>query len=154
MAKRKSTRKKQQKNNRNILIGVAGVIIIGLIGAVVFSNQAAPATTSQATALPLEVSVQEAYRLREEGKFVLDVRTQEEWNSGHVPGATLIPLGELSNRLDEVPEGEDIVVICRSGNRSATARDILLGAGFSSVTSVAGGFNDWVVNGYEVAVGP
>ncbi len=76
------------------------------------------------------------------------MRTPEEWNDGHVPGATLIPLDELEARLSELPQDEDIVIICRSGNRSAAGRDILLSAGFDSVTSVAGGFNEWMANGY------
>lgn len=92
--------------------------------------------------------------MREQGTLILDVRTPQEWNQGHVPGATLIPLDELESRLSELPQDEEIVVICRSGNRSATARDILLRAGFPAVTSVAGGFNDWTATGYEVAFGP
>jgi rhodanese-related sulfurtransferase len=102
----------------------------------------------------MEVSVQDAFSMREEGAFILDVRNQDEWDAGHVPGATLIPLPQLASRLAELPQDQEIVVICRSGNRSATARDILLDAGFSSVTSVAGGFNDWARNGFDVEVGP
>ena len=153
MSKRTNKKKKQQQNNRNLLIGLVGVILVVVVGAVVLSNPAEQAPF-QANALPMEVSVQDAFSLREEGAFILDVRNQDEWDAGHVPGATLIPLPQLESRLAELPQGEDIVVICRSGNRSATARDILLGAGFSSVTSVTGGFNDWVRNGYDVEVGP
>jgi rhodanese-related sulfurtransferase len=97
--------------------------------------------------LPLEVSVQEAYQYREDGAFILDVRTQEEWDAGHIPDATLIPLEELPGRLDEVPDDAEIVVVCRTGNRSATARDILLRAGFSAVTSMDGGVNEWQAQG-------
>ncbi len=89
--------------------------------------------------MALEVDVQEAYTLREQGAFILDVRQPEEWEAGHIPGATLIPLGELESRVDELPQDEEIVVVCRSGNRSATGRDILLDAGFTDVTSMGGG---------------
>ncbi len=109
-----------------------------------------PAAT---TSMALEVDVQEAYTLREQGAFILDVRQPEEWEAGHIPGATLIPLGELDSRLDELPEDEDIVVVCRSGNRSATGRDILLDAGFLDVTSMGGGMNEWANQGYEIVTG-
>jgi len=49
---------------------------------------------------------------------VLDVRQPEEWEEIHIPGATLIPLGELHQRLGELPKDQDIVVSCHSGNRS------------------------------------
>jgi rhodanese-related sulfurtransferase len=104
-------------------------------------------------ALPAEVSVDEALALRESGAFVLDVRQPDEWNAVHIPGATLIPLGELSSRLDEVPRDRQVVVVCRSGNRSAQGRDILLGAGFPSVTSMAGGMNQWAAAGYPTTSG-
>jgi rhodanese-related sulfurtransferase len=153
MAKKTNKMKKQQQNNRNLLFGLVGVILVGVVGVVVLSGPADSAPV-QTNALPMEVSVQDAFSMREEGAFVLDVRNQDEWDAGHVPGATLIPLPQLASRLAELPQDQEIVVICRSGNRSATARDILLDAGFSSVTSVAGGFNDWVRNGFDVEVGP
>lgn len=152
MAKPKSRKKQQKKSNQNLLIGIGAVILLGILGAVFFSNPGDSATVA-ATPLPLEISVQEAYSMREQGAFILDVRTPAEWVDGHVPGATLIPLDELASRLSELPQDEDIVVICRSGNRSATGRDILLNAGFPMVTSVAGGFNNWVANGYDVETG-
>lgn len=104
-------------------------------------------------ALPAEVSVQEAAAMRDAGAFVLDVREADEWAAGHIPGATLIPLGELAGRTAEVPSDRDVVVICRSGNRSAQGRDILLGAGFTAVTSVAGGMNDWAAAGLPTEAG-
>ncbi|MGB4594719.1 MAG: rhodanese-like domain-containing protein [Anaerolineaceae bacterium] len=109
---------------------------------------------SNTAGLPLEMSVDEAFELREAGAFMLDVREVSEWNEVHMPGATLIPLGELPNRLNEVPQDQQIVVVCRSGNRSQTGRDTLLRAGFTSVTSMAGGMNDWRGKGYPVVTGP
>ncbi len=93
--------------------------------------------------LPAEVSVAEAAKKRDAGAFVLDVRTVEEWNEYHVPGSKLIPLNELGNRLAEVPKDREVVVVCRSGNRSATGRDLLLKAGYPQVTSLAGGLQTW-----------
>ncbi len=120
------------------------------------SSPGAPAASAPAgsiQALPAEVSVADALALREAGAFVLDVRQPEEWAAGHVPDATLIPLGELASRVNEVPKDRQVVVVCRSGNRSAQGRDILLGAGHPSVTSMAGGMNDWAAAGYPTATG-
>ena len=66
----------------------------------------------------------------------LDVRTPEEWNEYHVPGSTSLLLDELPKRVAEVPKDKEVVVVCRSGNRSATGRDVLLKAGYPQVTSL------------------
>jgi rhodanese-related sulfurtransferase len=103
--------------------------------------------------LPAFVSVDEAHQMYTEGTFVLDVRTPEEWNEYHAPDTTLIPLDELASRVNELPKDQPIVVICRSGNRSQTGRDILLQAGFNA-TSVNGGLNQWRDSGYPIVSGP
>ena len=97
-----------------------------------------------------DVSVSDAYSLYQNGAFVLDVRTLEEWNEFHAPNTTLIPLDQLPARINEVPRDRQIVVVCRSGNRSQQGRDILLNAGFERVTSMTGGLNEWRTNGYPV----
>lgn len=102
------------------------------------------------TALAGTVSVNEAYNLAQGGAFVLDVRTVEEWNEFHAPDSTLIPLDQLASRLNEVPRDRQIVVVCRSGNRSQEGRDILLNAGFEQVTSMTGGLNEWRASGFPV----
>jgi rhodanese-related sulfurtransferase len=104
--------------------------------------------------MPMEVKPGEVYQAWQSGGFILDVREPEEWIAGHIPNATLIPLGQLASRVSELPRDVPVYVVCRSGNRSATGRDILIDAGFSSVTSMAGGMNDWVRNGYEITIGP
>jgi rhodanese-related sulfurtransferase len=98
--------------------------------------------------LPAEVKVDVAYSLYQEGAFLLDVRELSEWDEYHAPGATLIPLGELSLRLNEVPRDHQIVVVCHSGNRSQQGRNILLQAGFTQVTSMSGGMNAWRTAGF------
>jgi rhodanese-related sulfurtransferase len=97
-----------------------------------------------------EISVDEAYELYREGVYFLDVRTPEEWDEFHAPDSTLIPLDELENRLGELPKGESIVVVCRSGNRSQVGRDILKANGYEETTSMAGGFREWMASGYPV----
>lgn len=110
----------------------------------------APPATESAAALPAEISVDEAYQKYQEGIFLLDVRTPEEWDEFHAPDTTLIPLDELEMRLDELPKGEEIVVVCRSGNRSQVGRDILLANGFEQTISMAGGLKAWQAAGYPV----
>jgi len=96
-----------------------------------------------------QVSVEEAYQMYQQGAFVLDVRTEQEWNEFHAPNTTLIPLDQLQSRLSELPKDRQIVVVCRSGNRSQQARNILLSAGFQA-TSMTGGLNEWRARGYPV----
>jgi len=79
--------------------------------------------------------------------WMLDVREDDEWAAGRVPGATHIPLGHLGARTDELPQGDQtIYVICRSGVRSARAAQALNRAGWQAV-NVAGGMQDWAAAG-------
>jgi rhodanese-related sulfurtransferase len=151
MSKKTPSRRKSKRSifsNLWLWVGLAVIAILALGG--VYLSQGSQA----ATAYPQEISVSEAAAWRQNGAFVLDVRQPEEWNEAHIPGATLIPLGELENRLDEVPQDQEVVVVCRSGNRSATGRDILRQAGYEQVTSMAGGLNQWKAGGYPVVSGP
>jgi hydroxyacylglutathione hydrolase len=84
---------------------------------------------------------------------MLDVRGQGEWDAGHIPGASHIPLGYLADRLDEVPRDQPVVVHCKSGGRSAIATSLLTRAGFTDVVNLAGGFDGWVADGNEVEHG-
>ena len=93
--------------------------------------------------LPAEINVAQAAQKRDAGAFILDVRTPAEYEEYHVPGSTLIPVDELAKRVSEVPKDKEVVVVCRSGNRSGTGRDLLLQAGFPQVTSLAGGLQAW-----------
>lgn len=124
------------------------LLVVGLI--IFLILQSANQRNSKPTSLPAEISVSEAYTKYQSGAFFLDVRTQEEWNQLHAPNSTLIPLDQLPSRLNEIPKDKEIVVVCRSGNRSQQGRDILLNAGFTQVTSMQGGLTDWQAAGYPV----
>ena len=142
--------KKKSTSNHKLWVGIGiAAIIVLAIGAVYlfWGDNSTVATVSQS--LPLEISVDEAAVLRNSGAFILDVREPEEWVEYHIPGATLIPLTQLENRLNEVPADQDIVVVCRSGNRSQIGRDILQDAEYETSTSMAGGMKDWMAAGYE-----
>jgi rhodanese-related sulfurtransferase len=138
------------------LVIAAAAIFAACSPATETAPTAAPVASAPAgsvAALPAEVSAADALALRDSGAFILDVRQPDEWAAVHIPDATLIPLGELASRVNEVPRDRQVVVVCRSGNRSAQGRDILLGAGFPSVTSMAGGMNDWAAAGYPTTTG-
>lgn len=82
--------------------------------------------------------------------WLLDVREDDEWVAGHAPTATHIPMGQLGGRTAEVPQDEDIYVICRSGVRSARVAEALTGAGWRAI-NVAGGMQDWAAAGRPMA---
>lgn len=81
-----------------------------------------------------------------DGGWLLDVREPYEWVAGHAPTAVHIPLTQLNDRVGEIPKGDTIYVICRSGNRSARVTLALTGAGWQAV-NVAGGMQDWAAAG-------
>jgi rhodanese-related sulfurtransferase len=127
------------------VLAVAALVIVLLV---LWSNYRR--SINPTAALPPEITVSEAYTKYQNGAYVLDVRTQEEWDDFHAPNTTLIPLDQLPSRLNEIPHDREIVVVCRSGNRSQQGRDILLNAGFQQVTSMQGGLNEWRASGYPV----
>ena len=129
----------------------AQIAVLAVVALIIYLLLQMGGTGNNAAAsLPREISVSEAYSKYQSGTFLLDVRTQEEWNEYHAPNTTLIPLEQLSTRLNELPKDKEIVVICRSGNRSQEGRDILLNAGFTQVTSMAGGLTEWRASGYPI----
>ena len=87
---------------------------------------------------------------RDPGALVLDVREPWEYAEGHVPGSTLIPLAEVKARAAEVPADRTVFVICRSGNRSAQASEILAKAGKRDIRNVEGGMLAYQAAGYPV----
>lgn len=109
-------------------------------------------TRSQVIAIPARVNVRDAVDLQIEGALFLDVREPEEFNTWHVPGSTLIPVGELQQRMAEISadKGRVITIICYSGVRSATAQSMLQEAGFSRATSIEGGIVAWDKEGLPV----
>ena len=128
-----------------------GLALLALLSLGAVACSPAPAQVAQSSVtLPAEISVDEAYQLYQEGTFLLDVRTPEEWDDFHAPNTILIPLDQLESRLSELPQDEPIVVVCRSGNRSQAGRDILLSNGFAQTTSMAGGLNEWRSAGYPI----
>lgn len=83
---------------------------------------------------------------------VLDVREPSEFNDelGHIPGAILIPLGQVKDRLGELDKGKPVVAVCRSGARSARATQMLEQGGFSKVANLSGGMLRWRAQGLPI----
>ncbi|GIP60979.1 MULTISPECIES: rhodanese-like domain-containing protein [Paenibacillus] len=91
-----------------------------------------------------EISPQELSARLKKGEAVkmLDVREPEEWAAGHIEGAKHIPLGQILERLGELDADEELIVICRSGNRSGLACELLEEKGFN-VVNMTGGLLAW-----------
>ena len=100
----------------------------------------------------IDLSVDEFYELLNSTNdiFLLDVRTEEEYDEGHLDNSVLIPLQELELRLNEIPKDKPILVYCRSGNRSRQAAKILIDNGFLEIYNMTGGITDWQEKGYPV----
>lgn len=108
------------------------------------------ASQSSSSSSPQAIDVQEASRRQAAGALLIDVREPAEWRQGHAPKAKLIPLGSLGSRLSEIPREREVLLICRSGNRSGTAQRQLLQQGYEQVLNVSGGMNAWTGAGLPV----
>jgi rhodanese-related sulfurtransferase len=84
--------------------------------------------------------------------FLLDVREPDEYRSGHIEGARLIPLGELGRRLGELPRDSEIICVCHSGSRSSSATRLLSGKGYHAI-NLRGGMSAWAGAGLPVKKG-
>lgn len=95
-----------------------------------------------------EVDIDECEKRRAAGVAVLDVRELDEWEQARIPGVIHIPMSELVDRVDAVPEGE-LLVVCAVGGRSATVTAFLRERGIDA-TNVDGGTNAWIASGRPV----
>lgn len=82
--------------------------------------------------------------------YLLDVREPDEWAAGHAPDAHHLPMLEVPPRLTEVPADGDVVVVCRSGARSARVVDFLIRNGRDNVRNLDGGMHDWIAAGHPL----
>ena len=82
--------------------------------------------------------------------YLLDVREPDEWTAGHAPGAHHLPMMEVPARIAEIPADADVVVVCRSGGRSAQVTAYLMQHGWENVRNLAGGMGAWQDAGREV----
>jgi rhodanese-related sulfurtransferase len=139
---------------------VYGVLLCALA---IMSVSCARTPASQAAGEPVPASVAVTISAAEfrEGlvsdpdALLLDVRTVSENEESRLEGAVLIPVGELTARIDEIAEYREqtVYIYCRSGSRSRTAAALLLEAGFSSVVDLEGGIGSWLRTGFPVITG-
>lgn len=87
------------------------------------------------------VSPADAHKLVAAGATLLDVRSPGEWQQGHIEGAVLIPVGEVEQRMSEVPRDKPVIVYCASGGRASTATETLRQAGYDARN--LGGMKRW-----------
>jgi sulfur-carrier protein adenylyltransferase/sulfurtransferase len=99
-----------------------------------------------------EVNAAEAKAI--DGALWIDVREQDEWQEGHLPGAIHIPRGYLESRIEAAApdRAQPIVVYCAAGNRSAFGAKSLVELGYENVQSLEGGFTDWKRNGLDIVM--
>lgn len=98
-----------------------------------------------------EISAQEALARVEAGARLIDVREQDEWDAVHSPAAVLLPMSEIQERVGELPTDEQLLIVCRSGARSARVTEFLIAQGLDAL-NVGGGMLAWP--GETVSEGP
>jgi thioredoxin len=100
-----------------------------------------------------ELTAQEAKAFIEKNNpLILDVRTPREYYSGYLPGAVLIPLQQLTERVSEIEKYKDkeVLIYCRSGNRSTVAGEILIQKGFKKIYNIRDGMRGWIKNKFDI----
>ena len=97
------------------------------------------------------ITVDEGKELMSSGNVaVIDVREPHEYNAGHVPNATLIPVATVFARKEELPRDKDIIFVCGVGQRSALACEMAAAAGLTRLFNLEGGTEAWVKSGQPV----
>lgn len=145
----------EKKVKKTFKSGIFYFIIAALIVLLFFNIFLAGCKTQESKPASItNVTADEVYKMLSLSKdyFILDVRSKEEFDSGHIEGAYLIPVSELENRLQELPQDKPVIVYCRSGNRSTSAANILLEKGFKEIFNMTGGITEWQSKGFPTVV--
>ncbi len=110
-----------------------------------------PGAENSILELPADVDVHTVASIKDRPDvYLLDVREQWEYDEAHLPGVNLLPMGAVPTNLDKIPMDKEVIVTCRSGNRSSQITDYLRQNGFSNVHNMQGGILAWEQAGYEV----
>jgi phage shock protein E len=144
----KDSKHKQKNNPLNTYIlasiGLLAIVLVALMGS---TNTTSNTSSINELITPSDYLAQ--YEENNKPHLLLDVRTPEEFATGHIPGAVNISVESLQSRLSEVSNDAPIIVYCRSGNRSAVASKILSDANYSTIFDM-GGIIDWTSQGLPV----
>ena len=139
------------KNLKILLPLLALILILAACG-----GQADTAVAPEAPAISLEelgteVDVQTVYDIQDrDDVYVIDVREQSEYDEKHIPGVTLLPMSEIQGRVNEIPTDKEVILTCRSGNRSGQVTQFLQQNGFDNVHNMQGGIVAWEQAGLPV----
>lgn len=96
------------------------------------------------------ITVDEAKEMMNDGAAVIDVREPHEYNSGHVPNASLIPVNSVYSRREELPKDQDLIFVCAVGQRSALACEMAAASGLTRLFNLEGGTEAWINAGLPV----
>ena len=136
----------KKRGNQRILMIAAGAALVLIAVVVLWVSSSSVANAAQDIS---PSAYQTQFVASSAAHLLIDVRTTEEFASGHIHGAVNIPVEELQDRLSEVSGDEPIVVYCHSGNRSAQAARILTQAGYTDLYDL-GGVNEWTAQGFSL----
>jgi phage shock protein E len=122
---------------------IFGLLLASLVSAGALAAEPALVQISQEALL-------ERQQKGDDATYVLDVRSPEEYASGHVPGAVNIPYDQVASRMAEVPKDKDVVLYCKSGRRAGIAAETLAGQGYTRLQHLEGDIVAWVAKGRPV----
>lgn len=121
---------------KKIIFGLVILLFVGIIG-YQFMNSSSGISNISTDELAIKLDSVD------ENIVFIDVREPNEYEAGHVPGIKNLPLSVLSEDTADFSKSAEVIIICRSGNRSMQAAEKLQGYGFSKLVNVQGGMNDW-----------
>lgn len=127
-------RNKQQVGRNRLLLSAALLVVVAVVVGVILVTQNGNGAATGSVISPQDYQS----RFASADHVLIDVRTPEEFASGHISGAVNIPLDTISTRLAEIPQDRDVVLYCRSGNRSNQAWNLLNGEGYSRIYDLGG----------------
>lgn len=138
------------KAKRRILLALVGLAVaLGL--AACGGGQSPDAAAVDVSSLPDTIDVATVAEIKDRPDvFLLDVREQWEYDEGHIAAITLIPMNEIPDRMSEIPKDKEVIITCRSGNRSGQVADFLRQQGFTNVHNMDGGILAWEAAGLPV----
>jgi rhodanese-related sulfurtransferase len=138
-------------NRRTRMLVVGGLIVVGALALVFLGLQVFGELMPWNYAA--EISPNDARKELDAGAIIVDVRTYDEFVSGHIEHSLWMQLDQLPSLMNALPHDRLIIVVCRTGVRSAQAREILKNGGYQDVTSLSGGIQAWVAAGFPTVLG-
>ena len=128
-------------------IAACSLVVLSAAGAATADDSTKNAGPTRITPGELAEQIQ-----LEQAPLILDVRSEQEYEEGHIPAAVNIPHDQLRDRLPEIEAAktDEVVVHCRSGYRAGIAEEILVEAGYSNVRDLDGHMNGWQSGGYPI----